>query len=57
MKREYKWPQGYLTDSEWQSLLAIEYCLTHGYSKQIKADTKRLIALRKKSLKTKIVRQ
>lgn len=24
-----RWPQGYLTDNEWQELLGLEYTLTH----------------------------
>jgi hypothetical protein len=34
-----------INEKEWQNLLALEYILTHGYSDNVNADTKRYIKL------------
>jgi hypothetical protein len=49
---KYSWPQGCLTDEEWQELVALEYVLTWGYSEDEDADDKRYRELSEKKWKS-----
>lgn len=49
---KYKWPQGCLTDKEWQELVTLEYVLTWGYSDDEATDEKRYKELSEKKWKS-----
>lgn len=49
---KYKWPQGILTDKEWQELVTLEYVLTWDYSDDKEADEKRYKELSEKKWKS-----
>ena len=51
-KPKYSWPQGCLTDKEWQELVALEYVLTWDYSEDKDADEKRYKELSEKKWKS-----
>ena len=47
-RQRFDYPQGCLTDKEWQELVALEYVLTWGYSDDEERDDKRYRELSEK---------